>query len=126
MYSFNSLGLEPLCELFEREQITLDILAEMSHEDLKQVGVSAYGYRHKIIKGIEKLNSSPGGWWSLSSNSRTLLIDLLSDDKEYLAVEEEMQRTVREHRDSGQSGGVFSKYNIIRVSSAYIIKNKIK
>ncbi|KAK6638711.1 hypothetical protein RUM43_006978 [Polyplax serrata] len=109
------LGLEQLCELFEREQITLDILAEMSHDDLKQVGVSAYGYRHKIIKGIEKLNSSISGWWSASTNPRTLLVDLLTDDKEYLAVEEEMQRTVREHRDSGQSGGIFSRYNIIRI-----------
>jgi hypothetical protein len=45
-------------ELFEREQISLDILAEMGHEDLKQVGVSAYGHRHKLIKGIEKLYSS--------------------------------------------------------------------
>lgn len=107
--------MEQLCELFEREQITLDILAEMSHDDLKQVGVSAYGYRHKIIKGIEKLNSSISGWWSASTHPRTLLVDLLTDDKEYLAVEEEMQRTVREHRDSGQSGGIFSRYNIIRV-----------
>ncbi|KAG8040195.1 hypothetical protein G9C98_000765 [Cotesia typhae] len=32
-----SLGLEHLLELFDREQITLDILAEMGHEDLKQV-----------------------------------------------------------------------------------------
>jgi tankyrase len=55
-----SLGLDHLLELFEREQITLDILAEMGHEDLKQVGVSAYGYRHKLIKGIDKLCSSAG------------------------------------------------------------------
>jgi tankyrase len=52
--------LDHLQELFEREQITLDILAEMGHEDLKQVGVSAYGYRHKLIKGIDKLCSSAG------------------------------------------------------------------
>lgn len=53
-----SLGLEHLCDLLEREQITLDILAEMGHEDLKQVGVTAYGHRHKLIKGVEKLYSS--------------------------------------------------------------------
>lgn len=46
-----SLGLEHLLDMFEREQITLDILAEMSHEDLKQIGISAYGFRHKLIKG---------------------------------------------------------------------------
>ncbi|KAI5748310.1 hypothetical protein M8J77_024149 [Diaphorina citri] len=105
-----SLGLKHLLELFEREQITLDILAEMNHEDLKQVGVSAYGYRHKLLKGIEKLCSSPS-----FSQPGTLLIDLLSDDKEFITVAEEMQATVREHRDNGQSGGIFSRYNIIRI-----------
>jgi hypothetical protein len=44
------------------------------------------------------------------------LVDLLSDDKEFIAVEEEMQSTVRGHRDNGHAGGIFSRYNIIRVS----------
>ncbi|XP_062534289.1 poly [ADP-ribose] polymerase tankyrase-like, partial [Armigeres subalbatus] len=44
-------------------------LAVMGHEGLKQVGVSAYGFRHKILKGIATLratthraraNSEPG------------------------------------------------------------------
>lgn len=55
-----SFGLEHLIEIFEREQITLDILAEMEHEDLKQIGITAYGYRHKLIKGMEKLVSKHG------------------------------------------------------------------
>lgn len=42
-------------------------------------------------------------------------MDLLPDDKEFLAVEEEMQATIREHRDNGQAGGYFTRYNIIRV-----------
>ena len=52
-----SLGLEQLREVFDREQITVDILSEMGHEDLKQIGVTAFGHRHKLIKGIEKLVS---------------------------------------------------------------------
>lgn len=52
----------------------------------------------------------------LGSNMSTLLIDLLKDDKEFMAVEEELQSTIREHRDNGQSGGIFSCYNVIRVS----------
>lgn len=52
--------MEHLIEIFEREQITLDILAEMEHEDLKQIGITAYGYRHKLIKGMEKLVSKHG------------------------------------------------------------------
>lgn len=106
----SSLGLKHLLELFEREQITLDILSEMNHEDLKQVGVSAYGYRHKLLKGIEKLCASPS-----FSQPGTLLIDLLQDDKEFITVAEELQATVREHRDNGHSGGIFSRYNIIRI-----------
>lgn len=111
-----NLGLDHLLELFEREQITLDILAEMGHEDLKQVGISAYGYRHKLIKGMDKLLSSTNGpMWQPSINPGTLLVDLLTEDKEFLAVEEEMQSTIREHRDNGHSGGIFSRYNIVRV-----------
>jgi tankyrase len=45
----------------------------------------------------------------------TLLVDLVPEDKEYLAVEEEMQSTIREHRDNGHSGGIFVRYNIIQV-----------
>lgn len=56
----SNLQLDHLIDLFEREQITLEILAEMGHEDLKQVGVSAYGFRHKILKGIAQLRATTG------------------------------------------------------------------
>ena len=46
-----SLGLEHLREIFEREQVTIDILLEMGHEELKQIGVHAYGHRHRLLKG---------------------------------------------------------------------------
>lgn len=45
----------------------------------------------------------------------TLLVDLLREDKEFIAVEDEMQNTIREHKDNGHSGGVFSRYTVIRV-----------
>lgn len=45
----------------------------------------------------------------------TLLVDLLREDKEFIAVEDEMQNTVREHKDNGVSGGVFARYHVIRV-----------
>lgn len=75
--------------------------------------MAAYGYRHKILKGVATLRTTTG--FGLSPNPGTLLVDLLPDDKEFLTIEEEMQATIREHRDSGQSGGYFSRYNIIRV-----------
>lgn len=115
------MALDHLLELFEREQITLDILAEMGHEDLKQVGVSAYGFRHKLIKGIERFMITCGSPWTTPTNPGTLLVDLLGDDKEFIAVEEEMQNTIREHRDNGHAGGVFSRYNIVRVSVTFDI-----
>lgn len=108
------LKLDHLNELFEREQITLEILAEMGHDDLKQVGVTAYGYRHKILKGIATMRATRG--FSFNSNPGTLLIDLLPNDKEYLMVEDEMQSTIRQHqRDNGNMGGVFNRYGIERI-----------
>lgn len=27
----------------------------MGHEELKEIGINAYGHRHKLIKGVERL-----------------------------------------------------------------------
>ncbi|XP_036428039.1 poly [ADP-ribose] polymerase tankyrase-2 isoform X2 [Colossoma macropomum] len=115
----HKLGLEHLLEIFDREQITLDVLVEMGHKELKEIGINAYGHRHKIIKGVERLISGPQSlnpYLTLNTaNSGTILIDLASDDKEFQSVEEEMQSTIREHRDGGHAGGVFSRYNILKI-----------
>ncbi|XP_073209939.1 poly [ADP-ribose] polymerase tankyrase-2 isoform X4 [Lepidochelys kempii] len=114
-----NLGLEHLIDVFEREQITLDVLVEMGHKELKEIGINAYGHRHKIIKGVERLISGQQGlnpYLTLNtSGSGTILIDLSPDDKEFQSVEEEMQSTVREHRDGGHAGGVFNKYNFLKI-----------
>jgi hypothetical protein len=47
-----SLGLAQLCDLFNREEITLEVLAEMDHVQLKGIGVYAYGHRHILFKKI--------------------------------------------------------------------------
>ncbi|KAM3913542.1 poly [ADP-ribose] polymerase tankyrase-2 isoform 3-T3 [Leptodactylus fuscus] len=114
-----NLGLDHLIDIFEREQITLDVLIEMGHKEFKEIGINAYGHRHKIIKGVERLISGQQGlnpYLTLNnSNSGTILIDLAPDDKEFLSVDEEMQSTVREHRDGGHAGGVFNRYNILKI-----------
>ena len=46
----NSVGLEQLVCVFDKEQITMDILVEMGHDELKEIGINAYGHRHKILK----------------------------------------------------------------------------
>ncbi|XP_059386139.1 poly [ADP-ribose] polymerase tankyrase-2-like [Carassius carassius] len=115
----HSLGLEHLLEIFDREQITLDVLVEMGHTELKEIGVNAYGHRHKIIKGVERLISGPQSlnpYLTLNTtNSGTILIDLSPDVKEFQSVEEEMQCTIREHRDGGHAGGVFNRYSIMKI-----------
>lgn len=27
----------------------------MGHEELKEIGINAYGHRHKLIKGVERM-----------------------------------------------------------------------
>ncbi|XP_046888097.1 poly [ADP-ribose] polymerase tankyrase-2-like isoform X2 [Hypomesus transpacificus] len=119
----SNLGLDHLLETFHKEQITLDVLIEMGHKELKEIGINAYGHRHKIIKGVERLISGPQSlnpYLTLNTaNSGTILIDLTTDDKEFQSVEEEMQSTVREHRDGGHAGGVFSRYNIVKIQKVY-------
>ena len=56
------MSLEQLREIFEQEQVSVDILSEMGHEDLKQIGITAFGHRHKLIKGLEKLMSGNGNY----------------------------------------------------------------
>uniref|UniRef100_A0A8C3IVL8 Poly [ADP-ribose] polymerase n=1 Tax=Chrysemys picta bellii TaxID=8478 RepID=A0A8C3IVL8_CHRPI len=123
-----SLGLEHLRDIFETEQITLDVLADMGHEELKEIGINAYGHRHKLIKGVERLlggqqGTSPYLTFHCVSQG-TILLDLAPDDKEYQSVEEEMQSTIREHRDGGNAGGIFNRYNVIRIQK--VVNKKLR
>uniref|UniRef100_G3Q0P0 Poly [ADP-ribose] polymerase n=1 Tax=Gasterosteus aculeatus aculeatus TaxID=481459 RepID=G3Q0P0_GASAC len=109
-------------------QISLDVLADMGHEELKEIGINAYGHRHKLIKGIERLlggqqGANPYLTFHCSSQG-TVLIDLATDDKEFQSVEEELQSTIREHRDGGNAGGVFSRYNIIKIQK--VVNKKLR
>ncbi|XP_051960222.1 poly [ADP-ribose] polymerase tankyrase-1-like isoform X3 [Xyrauchen texanus] len=123
-----SLGLEHLRDIFEREQISLDVLADMGHEELKEIGINAYGHRHKLIKGIERLLGGQQGANPYltfhCATQGTVLIDLAPDDKEFQSVEEELQSTIREHRDGGNAGGVFSRYNILKIQK--VVNKKLR
>ena len=110
----HSLALEQLCSLFEREDISLDVLCEMSHDDLRTVGVAAYAHRHKLIKAAQRIRQHQNNIIGINSGC-TVLMELATDDREFVAVEEEMQNTIREHRDNGHAGGIFSKYNIVTI-----------
>lgn len=56
-----SICLEHLRDIFENEQISMDVLVEMGHDELKVIGITAYGHRHKILKRVEKLLNSQQG-----------------------------------------------------------------
>lgn len=67
--------MDHLIDLLEREQITLEILTEMGHEDLKQIGISAYGFRHKILKGVTQLRTTTGNYFFLMKKILRFLIN---------------------------------------------------
>ena len=47
-----------------------------------------------------------------TSSQSTVLIDITKEDPEFNAVEEEMQSTVREHRDQGHAGRTRIVFNL--------------
>ena len=60
-----SLSLEHLGELFEKEDITMDVLVDVSSEDLQMIGVAAFGHRHNILKKVKKMRATK--WQDCSS-----------------------------------------------------------
>uniref|UniRef100_A0A8C6TZH3 Poly [ADP-ribose] polymerase n=1 Tax=Neogobius melanostomus TaxID=47308 RepID=A0A8C6TZH3_9GOBI len=113
-FFFLSLSMFYLkCVCFVAGQISLDVLADMGHEELKEIGINAYGHRHKLIKGIERLLGGQQG-------ANPYLTFHCSSQGTFQSVEEELQSTIREHRDGGNAGGVFSRYNIIKIQKVEI------
>uniref|UniRef100_A0A0R3WQE0 Poly [ADP-ribose] polymerase n=1 Tax=Hydatigena taeniaeformis TaxID=6205 RepID=A0A0R3WQE0_HYDTA len=155
-----SLGLDHLVKLFEKEQITLDILVDLGHEELKELGVVIYGQRHKIIKGIGRYRSviaastasaSPANAISTSSiasmedlstrivggghfrgvgvhepippgsdffpaaaATETVFVDVPRDSNEFRDVEEQLQSSIRQHKDN--CGGVFQSLHVLEIT----------
>ncbi|XP_018648139.1 putative tankyrase [Schistosoma mansoni] len=110
-------------DIFTFYQVTMDILLEMGHEELKELGVTVYGHRHKIIKGVQKWrsNSTPTGpaYFPAAAAKNTVMIEIDCTDSEFLAVEEQIQSTIREHKDN--CGGIYKRYRILKVAR---IRNK--
>lgn len=110
----SSIGLEQLTQVLEREQITVDILSEMSHEDLRAVGVAAYGHRHRLLKAARHNLQAASEWYG-----GTTLVEVAPPtegecaESEYTIVEREMQASVRAHRE--HAGGMFTHYNVVRI-----------
>ncbi|OON19965.1 hypothetical protein X801_04160 [Opisthorchis viverrini] len=73
-----SLGLQRYIELFDMEEVTMDILSEMSHAELKELGVSIYGHRHKILKGIQRWRATSSNVVSVSTTTDASLSSVAS------------------------------------------------
>jgi predicted ATPase/class 3 adenylate cyclase len=53
------LGLERYVEAFRNNEVTPEILHELTAEDLKEIGVAAVGHRRQLMSAIEVLGSGP-------------------------------------------------------------------
>ena len=58
-----------------------------------------------------------GSFFLPASSQGTVLTELAPDDAEYQQVEEQMQGSIREHKDN--SGGYFYKYSIAKVRAPH-------
>lgn len=105
-------------DLFEKEQITLEILSEMNHEHLKQIGIEAYGARHKILKGVEKFYMEIKDPFFNVPLIGSLVMELNLDDPEYQVVKDEMLSSIRQHKDDLNKP---RQYEIIKIEK---IKNR--
>ena len=83
--------------VFKREQITIDILVDMTHEDLQSIGITAFGHRHRILKKVKELVHNGGAkvaepvGVASAKHVGTRLIELLQTDKDFIAVSEEVK-----------------------------------
>ena len=91
------LELEHLLHIFEREHISMDVLMDMSHDDLSSIGITAFGHRHRILRKVKELAHNGGAEPAVpvgvatASHVGTQLIELAHNDKDYIAVSEEVQ-----------------------------------
>ena len=53
------LGLEQYARLFRDNDIDREILSGMSAEDLKELGISSFGHRRRLLNAITALGESP-------------------------------------------------------------------
>lgn len=51
-----SLQLEHLAEIFRKQEVTLKMIPELTHDNLKDMGISKFGHRHKLLKVVSDSN----------------------------------------------------------------------
>uniref|UniRef100_A0A915Q6N0 Poly [ADP-ribose] polymerase n=1 Tax=Setaria digitata TaxID=48799 RepID=A0A915Q6N0_9BILA len=142
-----SIGLSSLIDLFVKEQITLDVLAIMTHDDLKAIGIEAFGTRFRLLKNIRKYmrktegvlpasdafncepNNEKGNENRISPNNiqatvavGTMLVQIDRSNKLFQQIEEGLNSTIVPHRDLGL-GGTYTKFEVVEIQK--IINRKV-
>ena len=53
----DNVGLPEYTNMLVEEQISLEILGKMSHEDLRSIGVHSFGHRFRLQEGLQVMNA---------------------------------------------------------------------
>jgi hypothetical protein len=70
----SGLGLEQYAELFLENDIDGEILCGMTAEDLKELGISSFGHRRRLLNAIAALGDRPRRvMWLSQRRARHLL-----------------------------------------------------
>ncbi|KXJ25343.1 Tankyrase-1 [Exaiptasia diaphana] len=80
--------------------ISWDVLVDMGHEELKEIGIHAYGHRHKILKAVKEKLSGLGlgfGPFATTSLQGSVLQELTPVDKDYSSVADEIADSNHNH-----------------------------
>ena len=117
LYRIDESYVELYSKLFEREQINMEILAEMNHDQLKEIGVSTYGARYKILKGIEKLYKEVKDPFYNAPHTGSLIYELDAHDTEHNMVRNEMLTSIRSHKDDGNMRFQYEVLNIKKIKN---------
>jgi tankyrase len=117
LYRIDETYVELYEDLFEKEQINMEILSEMSHDQLKEIGINAYGVRHKILKGIEKFYKEVKDPFYNAPHTGSLIYELDPSDTEYEMVKNEMLTSIRSHKDDGNVAFQYELLNIKKIKN---------
>jgi hypothetical protein len=60
------LGLEQYAQLFRDNDIDGEILCGMTAEDLKELGISSFGHRRRLLNAITALRGGTTTRWNVS------------------------------------------------------------
>src|SRR3954447_13541323 len=118
------LGLAQYAAAFQENAVTLDILPNVTAEDLKEIGVAAVGHRRRLLQAIAEMSAASGGVRSSPEPGSiaerrqlsVLFCDLVGSTERSARLDpEDLSRTIRVYqaliRDTmARFGGFVARY----------------